>query len=498
MTSPYFAAVDLGSNSFHMVVVRSIDDQVEIIDREKDMVQIANGIDNNGKISVEAMERALNCLKRFAERLKDIPREHIRSVGTKTLRSARNSARFLLQAQNALGHSIQIISGYEEARLVYSGLAHTVINDQNQRLVVDIGGGSTECIIGRNLSPLKLESLGMGCVAYTKRFFNEHTPLSVSMDNAYRTASNEIMALRKPYLDLGWDIAYGTSGTVKAIGQLLSHDQSDTTLIHSDAMIELTNNIKLNNHLPENTLPELRKNVLPAGIAILKALFDQLKLSQIHIGDAALKEGLIYDTIGRFSAHDCREDTITTLTKRYNIDEAQGLRVANCAITFWDAIKAFTPDLSGLSRTKVLRWAAYLHEIGLSVSHSDHHKHSHYLVKNSDLAGFGRHEQHVLSTLIRFQRKKIKLSAFNRFTDTDYEACVALTLCLRLAICLNRGREQDDFPLSISKNQKQYRIVAQSNWLNTHPLTYLGLQDEIELLKKFGLDIALTESQDTQ
>ena len=275
VTSPYFAAVDLGSNSFHMVIARVQDEKVEIIDREKEMVQLARGINSEGDLSQDAQNRALSCLARFAERIRDIPHDQIRAVGTKTLRTARQSKQFLKQAQAALGVPIQIISGYEEARLVYAGLAHSVSNDHNHRLVIDIGGGSTELIIGQDYEPLCLESLSMGCVTYTERFYNKaNRSAATAFKKAYLAACTELETIRKQYRQTGWKIAYGTSGTVRTIAELLQG--RDGGAVITGASLEWLSTEIINEKARLNDVPALRKSVLPAGVAVLKAIFEQL------------------------------------------------------------------------------------------------------------------------------------------------------------------------------------------------------------------------------
>ncbi|MFT5082700.1 MAG: exopolyphosphatase/guanosine-5'-triphosphate,3'-diphosphate pyrophosphatase, partial [Lentisphaeria bacterium] len=224
--SPYFAAIDLGSNSFHMLIVRINETKIEIVDREKEMVQIARGLQPDGTLDAEARDRALQCLQRFSERLRDIPKRQVRAVGTKTLRTARQSRAFLKAAEKAIGVPIDIISGYEEARLVYAGLSNTVTSDGGHRLVIDIGGGSTELVIGKDCDPMVLESLPLGCVSFSERYIlNSGGVTAKNMRRAYLAACSELENIRKIYLKKGWEIAYGTSGTMKAVAELLvEHD----------------------------------------------------------------------------------------------------------------------------------------------------------------------------------------------------------------------------------------------------------------------------------
>ncbi|MDR2213480.1 MAG: Ppx/GppA family phosphatase [Pseudomonadales bacterium] len=485
-SSPYFAGVDLGSNSFHLVIARVQDGKVEIIDREREMVQLARGADKDGYLSREAQRRALACLERFAERLRDIPREHVRAVGTKALRSARQSKQFLQAAENALGAPLQIISGFEEARLVYTGLAHSVTNDSKHRLVVDIGGGSTEFIIGMDYEPLLLESLNMGCVTYTEAYFGKNGSPAAAFKKAYTAACSELEMIRRNYLETGWDIAYGTSGTARAIADLVQ--QRDGGAMITAASLEWLSKDIVEDKSRLNGLPALRRAVLPAGLAILKAIFDQFKLEHLHVGDYALKEGLLYDSIGRFSDADSRELTVRQLQAQYLVDVEQAARVSATALTFWKQIEG--PLLPGVSRTKILGWAARLHEIGMSISHSGHHHHGYYILRHSDLAGFGRYEQYVLANLLRSQRKGLYQEKFEGLGELALSALLPLIVCLRLAVLLHRCREELNHLPALVRLGREYRLKFRKDWLERHPLTLAGLEQEKRYYEAFELGLS--------
>ena len=487
--SPYFAAIDLGSNSFHMLIARYEDGHFEVVDREKEMVQIARGLQDNGSLDDEARKRALDCLHRFSERLRDIPSEQVRAVGTKTLRAARKSASFIKEAEQQLGHPIQIISGFEEARLVYCGLSHQITNDTNQRLVIDIGGGSTEFVIGKGYDPQILESLSLGCVSFTNRYFNTAKSYPEKMNKAYMAACSELESIRSIYLKKGWKLAYGTSGTMKAIGELVA--PNDASIIDHDGLKILYKEIIKNEGLNDKDLPKLRRDVLPAGVAILKAIFDQLKIERLHVASSTLKEGLIFDTVGRFSQDDSRESTVNLLVERYAIDQEQSKRVDRTSAQLWKQIKGQAPDLSGVSRTKVLHWASRLHEIGLSVSHGSHHNHGYYLLQHSDLAGFGRYEQYIFACLVRFHRKKIRLESFEELDSTICLAFIPLLVCLRLAVRFCRRREDFESKLKLELNNTSFTLTVDAQWLDVNPMTRAGLIREIELLEAIGVHLEL-------
>lgn len=488
--SPYFAAVDLGSNSFHMIICRVNQDTVETVDRVKDMVQIARGM-QSGTIAPDARERAIQCLKRFSERLRDIPSSQVRAVGTKSLRSAKNAEDFLHEAEQALGHPIAIISGFEEARLVYKGLAHCVANDNNQRLVVDIGGASTEFIIGRDAEPELLESLNFGCVVYSEKFDLKNQISGRGMRAAYLSACADLERIRPAYMKKGWDLAYGTSGTMRAIADLLASTDGGT-MIRAASLRELSSSVIDDSEKTLHSLPKLRRDVLPAGIAVLRAVFDQLKLEKIHIADATLKDGLIYDTIGRFNDVDARYAAVAKLQSQYNIDQAQADRVARTAIAFWKQISA--PPLPGVSRTKILKWAAQLHEVGLGISHSGYHNHGYYILRHSDLAGFGRYEQHILACLVRAHRKKIHEDRFDGLEKKVRLALLPMLVCLRLAVVLHRRREdQPDLPV-LKQTNSTYSAIFPKGWLEENPLTTASLEKEAEYFRDLPIDLKILEA----
>jgi exopolyphosphatase/guanosine-5'-triphosphate,3'-diphosphate pyrophosphatase len=482
--SPYFAAVDLGSNSFHMVIARVQDGRIEIVDREKEMIQLARGVDAEGRLTTAAQKRALACLARFAERLRAIPNDQVRAVGTKALRRAQHTKSFIKAAETALGVPIQVISGFEEARLVYTGLAYSVSDDHSLRLVIDIGGGSTELIIGKDFDPICLESISLGCVTYSERFFGDSGRISPArFEKAWLAACAELESIRKQYLKTGWKIAYGTSGTVKAIAELVQA-RDGGAVISAASLDWLAGEVQKSRSVLKN-MPELRRSVLPAGIAILKAIFDQLKLDRMHVGDAALKEGLLYDSIGRLADHDSRVATVRNLQERYKVDEAHAGRVAQTALALWRQVDG--PLLPRVSRTKILAWAAQLHEIGMSISHSAYHHHGYYILRNSDLAGFGRYEQYILANLVRAQRKGLYEGKFDEVDEHAMAALTPLIVCLRLAILLHRRREDIDVVPGLKAQGTDYRLKFPKKWLEAHPLTLAGLEQERKYLDAFGI-----------
>lgn len=490
-SSPYFAAIDLGSNSFHMLIVKVNNGVLETVDRVKEMVQIARGLKIGYQLTEEAQARALNCLSCFQERIRHIPPEQIRAVGTKALRSAKNADDFLQQAEIALGHSIEVISGYEEARLVYLGVRHDISADKGKPLIIDIGGGSTEFIIGRGKKPDLMESLSIGCVTFSDRFFNDSNNSSSGaisgqqINETYYATCVELELITRSYRQQGWDIVVGSSGTMRAIAELMPKEVV-TGVITKSGLNCILSELRYNGSLPDNkSISTQRLSVLPAGIVILSAIFDQFGLDEIHVVDATLKEGLIYDTLGRMSTRDMRDKTVNKLIKRYQIDRKQANRVAITLQHFLKNVPA--PFINGVNANKLLKWSALLHEIGLSISHSRYHHHSSYLLKNSDMAGFSRFEQTLLALFVGSHRRKIHSNRLMLFNSETQEHLAIYIVCLRLAVLLNHRREDNiELPELMIKDGT---IIVEfiDGWLDQHPLTYRNLLQEQRYLNPLNI-----------
>lgn len=479
--SQYFAAIDLGSNSFHMIISRVDQGQLMVVDRVKEMVQIAKDIGSNGELAEDAQARAFDCLACFRERLTQFPDSSIRAVGTKALRSADNSNAFLRQAQLTLGHPIEIISGYEEARLVYQGVSQSIPQQNNQSLVIDIGGGSTEFIIGQQQTPLLIESLNLGCVVFSQEYMRQGVNQQ-SMHNAYLAACAELQAIRHNYQQCGWDIAFGTSGTMKAVAEYLPGNSATIDRQQVDDLYQQMIDYGVREDLD---IPAPRRDVLPAGVAIIKAIFDQLQLNALNIADAALKEGLIYDMIGRFNKQDTRTSTVKVLQQRYQVDTEQALLVSHTALALLQQLALVEEQHTLISSEQMLGWAAELHEIGLGIAHAGYHQHGHYLLRHSDIAGFSRLEQHWLAQLVRLQRKKIPTTLANNLPN-NMTACVA---CLRLAVLLCRSRQKPNSQPQIRLQGENLTIAI--NGLEDQPLTHKNLLIEKEYLHQLNLNLII-------
>lgn len=480
-TNETYAAVDLGSNSFHMIVANVVDGRAIIVDRIKEMVRLAGGLDDKNRLTDEAIEAALQCLEKFGQRIKTIPASNIRAVGTNTLRQARNGVEFLSQANVALGHKIEIISGREEARLVYVGVANTIFNDIDKRLVVDIGGGSTELIIGKGFDADITESLFMGCVNISQRFFNDGEITTKRLRKARIAALQELENVQGIYQHYGWDHAIGTSGTIRSILDVIIAKGWNDSVICPKSLSELRKSLISFGHINKidfETLPENRKPVFVGGVVVLSAVFEALEIESMEYSEGALREGLLYDQIGRQQDIDVRDKTVNRLMNRYSVDVEHAERVENVTKHLFKNAKAEW-QLEKREDLKMIRWAARLHEVGLAIAHNQYHKHAAYLLSNSDMPGFSRQEQVLLSILVRLHRRKISLNLFDQVTDDIKHKLIKLIIILRLAIVLNRSRNAIKIPdIDIKINGETIELGFQDNWLADHPLTEADLETE--------------------
>lgn len=481
-----YAAVDLGSNSFHMIVANLVDGHLQVIDRLKEMVRLASGLNEHQDLSEESMQLALECLQRFGQRIKEIPHVNVRAVGTNTLREARNGHVFLSQAHQALGHPIEIIAGREEARLIYSGVAHSLYDEDSQRLVIDIGGGSTELIIGRKFDTYCTESLYMGCVNVGQRYFQDGKIKAKRMRKATLFAMQELESIETTYKKVGWDRALGSSGTILAIRDVVQTQGWCDAGITAPALRQLQEaliSIGDSALIDFAGLPERRKPVFASGVAILSGIFEVLSLDKIEVSEGALREGLLYDLIGRVHNEDIRDQTITALSQRYNVDNEQANRVRVTAERLFHQVKADW-ELDEKADLKLLVWGALIHEIGLSVAHNQYHRHGAYLTANSDLAGFSRQDQMKLAMLMRGHRRKFPIEELTAFTPGQKISLTRLCILLRLAVVLHRSRSVQELPpIIIGAHKNRIELSFPPNWLEDHPLTLVDLATEHDFLQ---------------
>ena len=489
------AAVDLGSNSFHLLVARAHRGQLHVLDRLRERVALADGLDKKKRLTPAAMERALWCLERFGQRLRDIPRHAVRAVGTNTLRQATNSREFLARAQRVLGVPIEVIAGLEEARLIYLGVAHSLSTEgsRRKRLVVDIGGGSTECIVGERFEPKIADSLYMGCVTWTRRHFPDGRVDKGRFERAVLAARVELEPIELRYREAGWQRCLGSSGTILAVDAVLRDTGWSDRGITRGGLRKLVEAVVAARDVRRIALPALtpeRASVLPGGLAILAAVFQAFEVEQMTASSGALREGLLHDLIGRFRHEDVREQSVRHACERLSVDMNHARRVERTAIA---AFRQVAEDwgLDDEAR-RHLAWAARLHEIGLSVAHAGYHKHGAYLVENADLAGFSRPEQMLLAALIRSHRRKLDAEVFEGVPGTEAHDALRLCALLRLAVVLNRGRSPRALPrFTLEDRRKGLELALPARWLDRHPLTHADLEDEAVHLEGAGIRLRL-------
>lgn len=488
------AGVDLGSNSFHMVVARVVQGQIHVIDRIREGVRLAAGLNAKRELDGQARARALACLERFGQRLRGMPAERVRAVGTNTFRQARNARAFLARAERALGHAIEVIPGSEEARLIYLGVAHDLADDAGRRLVVDIGGGSTECIIGEHFEPLETNSLYMGCVSYSLRFFPRGRIRAVDLERAQIAARLELQTIERRFQALGWQECKGSSGTALHVATLLRENRWSREGITSKGLKKLAKAMVAAGSVRSLALRGLdpdRVAVLPGGVAILLALFDGLGIERMTPSSGALREGLLYDLLGRIRHEDVRDQTIRRLSERYHVDLEQAGRVERTALLCLRQVAAAW-QLEEEGAQQLLAWAARLHEIGLSLGFTGYHKHSAYLVAHSDMPGFSLDDQRVLAALILGHRRKFPAAALNDLPADRSVAARHLCVLLRLAVSLNRSRSPAAPPrFRLRPSAKGLEVAFPARWLREHPLTEADLRQEAERLAQHGFALRI-------
>ncbi len=478
-----------------MVVANFVDGRVLIVDRIREMVRLAGGLDENRYLNKEAMAIALQCLEKFGQRIAHISSGSVRAVGTNTLRQARNGREFLTMANKALGHKIEIISGREEARLIYLGVANTLFNETDKRLVVDIGGGSTELIIGKGFKASLTESLLVGCVSINQRYFGDGKITTKRMGKAHIAVLQELESIQEMYRIRGWHKAIGTSGTINAVLNVLRGQGWGNSVITVEALSTLRRAlIKVGNidHFQFGGLSQNRIPVFAGGVVILSAVFEALNIKTMEYSDGALREGLLYDQIGRQHYVDVRHRTIDQLMKQYHVDEAHAGRIEKMCRTIFSCVQ-FEWKLDEENDLKTLCWAACLHEIGLALAHSQYHKHGAYLLGHSDMPGFSWQEQLALSILVRLHRRKIAPEVLEEAADDNRHRLLKMVIILRLATLLNRSRTTVTMPdIDIAAKDKKIRLIFRKDWLSDHPLTEADLETEAAYLSvvNYRLDFA--------
>jgi len=471
------AAVDLGSNSFHMIVARLRDDQLQVIDKLREPVRFAAGLDAYDRLDAAAYTRALDCLERFGQRLREIPAGAVRVVGTNTLRRAHETSDFIDTAQQALGHPIEIISGIEEARLIYLGVSHSLTQTGKRRLVIDIGGGSTELIIGDGFESRYLESLYMGCVQMSQRYFADGKVSKSRMREAMIYARLELRPVAAEFRRRGWDDVTGASGTIKAVREVVISNGWSEHGITPDALRKLRKALVTAGDVESvelKGLQDVRRPVFAGGVAVLSALFDGLQIELMQVSQGALREGLLYDLVGRIRHEDARETAVARLEQRFHIDADHASKVAITALSLFDQA-AKTWKLDDQARYW-LEWAARLHELGIAIAHSQHHRHGAYVLQHADLTGFSFRDQTVLSVLVRCHRRKLDPDIIQTLPKGLKETVTQLIVLMRLAVVVHRARSSSALSEIPASFQKQtVSLSLPEGWLDDHPMTQADL-----------------------
>ncbi|MDX7818240.1 exopolyphosphatase [Aeromonas caviae] len=480
MDNSLYAAVDLGSNSFHMVIARLTEGRMQIIDRIKERVRLAEGMDEQRRMSQEAMARGLDCLALFAERLTNIKPDQIRIAGTYTLRRASNARDFVREAAKVLNHPIEIISGQEEARLIYQGVAHTQ-HIEGQVLVVDIGGGSTELIIGEGFSPLALTSRKMGCVSFTQSFFGNGKLGEKAFNAAELEAQHQLAPIINQYRKLGWQSCLGSSGSIRTVRDVLQGEEwtdGAITLAGLERLKEEMLKHKRVDQLKLAGLTEERQGVFAAAVAILLGLFTSLPIERMEYSDGALREGLLYEFEERLQHHDIRERTALALSTHYRIDKRQATRVESSVLSLFDALSG-PWEMPEEPYRAILGWAARLHEIGLAINYSGIHKHSAYILQNTDLPGFNQDDQALLAALVRFHRKGLKLSELPALPNHDEQTVLRCIRILRLAVAAHHRRQDNLLPeWNVQAAGDQLVVTLPLDWCDENKLLMQNLEKE--------------------
>lgn len=495
------AAIDIGSNSFHLAIARLDHGEVRKVVSMSEKVQLAAGLDEHKILSETAAQRGLDCLSRFVARLDSVPPERIRVVATNALRQAKNANDFIAKANKILPKPIEIIAGREEARLIYLGVSHTN-ESSDKRLVIDIGGGSTEFIIGQEFDPLLTESLQMGCVAFTQKYFSDGLITKEAFNNAISGARKEVLAINGRYQKTGWSSVVGSSGTIKAVRNVLvskgwADEQERITYKGVKKLERLLLKIGNIDDIELEGVKDHRKAVFPAGVAVLRAVMKVLGIETITYSDGALREGVMYDMLGRFASEDVRDRSVLALIKRYSGDKKQAKQVVKTSRNLFEQVKdklALTSDDCDL-----LRRAAFLHEIGLAISHSSYHKHSAYLLEYSDIPGFSQVDQKRMAQLMLNHRRKLKADMFEQTCQIGGNPLVYLCLLLRLAVLAHHSRSDYKLP------ELELKVISDSDWQITvadssehYAFLVADLRTEIEQFAKWGVQLSVVEAQATE
>ena len=488
------AALDLGSNSFHLIIARLDHGELIAIERLKEKVQLGRG-STGGVMSAAAVQRGLHCVARFAQRLRSVPLDRVAIVGTAALRDAPNRDAFLIPAAQLLRHPIRILSGEEEAELIFLGVSHALAASEGKRLIIDVGGGSTEFCVGGGFAPECSGSINLGCVTLTDRWLGDGTTLAKGYLDARRDACELIAPIAATWkAHARGAIAIGTSGTVESVQSVLVANGFDSGPITREGVAELERAIVERRWVSDLSVPGLapeRVDIFPAGLAALSAILEKLDIARIEFVDASLQHGLLYDLAARRTLENVQQRTIEGWLRRFNVDRDQARRVRRLALASFDAASKRW-DLDDVGMRSLLGWAADLHEIGLMVSARQPNRHGAYLVENGDLPGFMPEERRAIALLIRSHRGGFPLFSFASFPAPMAQRLKRLAILLRLAVILERTRTDVDSPnVKIDASDERIDVAVDAGWLADHALSRSELEWERERLAAAAVTLNL-------
>ncbi|MBW8905833.1 MAG: exopolyphosphatase [Betaproteobacteria bacterium] len=489
------AAVDLGSNSFHLEIGRVVDRQIYPLDAVREVVRLGGGLTADKRIDRATQAVALDALRKFAERLRGFPRQDVRAVGTNALRVAKNSSQFLRESRAVLGFPIEVISGREEARLIYLGVAHALPVSAARRLVVDIGGGSTEFIIGTGLEPQLTESLYMGCLSYSLQYFADGRIDKGRMKAAELAARQELAGILQAYRAAGWQEAVGSSGTARSIENILRENGLAAEGLTREGLERLRSLLIKHERADADRIAGLRANrapVLPGGVAIMNAVFDELGIEAMKVSDGALRHGVLYDLLGRVEHRDMREVTVAQFMRRYHVELPHAERVRSLALNIYDALMPGAEREDDADR-QLLGWGARLADIGLSIEHAQYHKHSAYILSNADMPGFSKMEQTRLARIVLAHRGKLRKMQDAGLEGVDWK----LVFALRIAALILRRRTDARLPfLRVAADAGGFAIDLPQSWLDENPLSAAALDSETDHWRSVGMKLTVSGLSD--
>ena len=489
-----FAVIDLGSNSFHMLIAKHMAGGIHTIGRVKRKVRLAAGLNDQNELSTQAMQRGWECLALFAERLQDIPHANVSIVATATLRLASNAKVFISEAEKILNHKINVISGELEAKTIYKGVAHTSAC-QGKQLVIDIGGASTEVVIGKGFDALLYKSLNMGCVTYLDRYFQDGKLSDANFNAAIAAAKTVVQPIQDAYQQLGWEIAIGASGTVQAIQEIFAA-MGESEQLTLAKLNEIKTQAIACESITALSLPGLieeRRLVFVSGLAILIALFESLHITAMGLAGGALREGVLYSMIPDFQAVDICQRTLDGFIQRYHVDQEQALRVYEVVSAMLSQVATnWSLDISSCSH--LVKAIAYLHEIGLLIDYKQYHRHSGYILANTAMPGYSRAEKDTVVAIVKNHRADLLSKDFEKL-GCEVETAKLLCVLVRLGVLLSMRRKDDVLPkvelITSANTQRSLTIQMPTAWLAAHPLMLAELTQEAEYLAKFGWELKI-------